>query len=82
MPSGRNVIRYILLIHSLARRPSGVVTHNSGLVVGVRSFPGNPDDEHMLAAQLEETHIQFEDVGKSHREVVGDLGCCGMRRRS
>ena len=31
------------------------VTHKQGLMVGARSFPGNPYDGHVLAAQLEQT---------------------------
>ena len=45
-----------------ARRPyefgvkvSLAVTHKQGLMVGARSFPGNPYDGHTLAAQLEQT---------------------------
>ena len=32
-----------------------VVTHKQGLMVGARSFPGNPYDGHVLSAQLEQT---------------------------
>ena len=31
------------------------VTHKFGLMVGARSFPSNPYDGHILAAQLEQT---------------------------
>ena len=31
------------------------VTHKQGLMVGARSFPGNPYDGHVLSAQLEQT---------------------------
>ena len=61
-------------------KASIVVTHQSGLVVGARSFPGNPYDGHILAAQLEQTHILLEDTGKSPRQVFVDLGYRGVDR--
>ena len=45
-------------------KASIAVTHQSGLMVGARSFPGNPYDGHILSAQLEQTRILPEDVGK------------------
>ncbi len=38
-------------------KASLAVTHWRGLVVGARTFPGNPYDGHILAAQLEQTSI-------------------------
>lgn len=61
-------------------KASIVVTHKSGLVVGARSFPGNPYDGHILSAQLEQTHILLEDTGKSPRQVFVDLGYRGVDR--
>jgi IS5 family transposase len=61
-------------------KASIVVTHKSGLVVGARSFPGNPYDGHILSAQLEQTHILLEDTGKSPRQVFVDLGYRGGDR--
>jgi IS5 family transposase len=55
-------------------KTSIAVTHKSGLVVGARTFPGNPYDGHILAAQLEQTGILLEDVGRAPKEVVVDLG--------
>jgi IS5 family transposase len=43
-------------------------------VVGARTFPRNPDDGHILAAQLAQTGILLEDVGRTPKEVVVDLG--------
>jgi IS5 family transposase len=40
------------------------VTHRSGLMVGARTFPGNPYDGHILSAQLEQTNILLEGVGR------------------
>jgi hypothetical protein len=39
------------------------VTHRQGLMVGARSFPGNPYDGHTLAAQLEQTTTLLQDIG-------------------
>jgi transposase, IS5 family len=68
-----------------ARRPyefgvkaAMVVTHRHGLVVGARTFPGNPYDGHLLADQLEQTSILLEDVGVKPREVYVDLGFRGV----
>ena len=61
-------------------KASIVVTHKSGLVVGARSFPGNPYDGHILAAQMEQTHLLLEDTGKSPRQVFVDLGYRGVDR--
>lgn len=36
---------------------SVAISHGSGLVVGARSFPGNPYDGHTLAEQLEQSRI-------------------------
>ncbi len=32
-----------------------VITHKQGLMIGARSFPGDPYDGHVLSAQLEQT---------------------------
>ncbi|PND65937.1 transposase, partial [Escherichia coli] len=53
-------------------KTSIAVTHKSGLVVGAHTFPGNPYDGHILAAQLEQTGILLEDVGRAPKEVVVD----------
>lgn len=49
-------------------------------MVGARTFPGNPYDGHILSAQLEQTNILLEDVGRSPKEVVVDLGFRGVDR--
>ena len=49
-------------------------------MVGARTFPGNPYDGHTLSAQLEQTCILLEDVGRSPKEVVVDLGFRGVDR--
>jgi len=68
-----------------ARRPyefgvkaSIAVTHRQGLMVGARTFPGNPYDGHTLAEQLEQTNILLEGVGQTPKQVVVDLGYRGV----
>ncbi len=59
-------------------KASIAITHRSGLVVGARTFPGNPYDGHILAAQLEQTAILLEDAGARPRQVYVDLGYRGV----
>jgi IS5 family transposase len=59
-------------------KTSLAVTHKSGLMVGARTFPGNPYDGHILSAQLEQTTILLEDVGTKPRQVIADLGYRGV----
>ena len=54
------------------------VTHKQGLMVGARSFPGNPYDGHVLSAQLEQTNNLLQDLGRSPKQVVVDLGYRGV----
>ena len=68
-----------------ARRPyefgvkaSIAVTHKSGLIIGARTFPGNPYDGHVLSAQLEQTGILLEDIGRKPKQVFVDLGYRGV----
>ena len=56
------------------------VTHKRGLMVGARSFAGNPYDGHILSAQLEQTNILLEDTGKQVKQVFADLGFRGVDR--
>jgi len=57
---------------------SVAVTHKQGLMVGARSFPGNPYDGHTLAEQLEQVTILTEDTGARPRQVTVDLGFRGV----
>ena len=59
-------------------KASLAVTHRSGLMVGARTFPGNPYDGHILAAQIEQTAILLEDVGTRPRQAIVDLGYRGV----
>ena len=61
-------------------KASIAVTHKQGLIVGARSFPGNPYDGHRLHEQLEQTGILLEDVGVVPRHVMVDLGFRGVDR--
>ncbi len=54
------------------------VTHKGGLMVGARSFPGNPFDGHTLAAQLEQTGTLLQDIGVTPKIAVVDLGYRGV----
>jgi transposase, IS5 family len=54
------------------------VTHANGLMVGARSFPGNPYDGHTLAQQLEQTNTLLEDVGVKPKFAIVDLGYRGL----
>lgn len=54
------------------------ITHKQGLMVGARSFTGNPYDGHTLAEQLEQVTILTEDTGRSPKQVVVDLGLRGV----
>ena len=55
-----------------------VVTHKQGLMVGARSFPGNPYDGHVLSAQLEQTANLLQDQAHKPKQVIADLGYRGM----
>ncbi len=53
------------------------VTHKQGLLVGARSFTGNPYDGHILSAQMEQSTILLQDLDVSPKQVVVDLGFRG-----
>lgn len=57
---------------------SVAVTHKQGLMVGARSFTGNPYDGHTLAEQLEQVTILTEDTGAKPKQVTVDLGFRGV----
>ena len=56
---------------------SVVVTHKQGLLVGARSFTGNPYDGHILSAQMEQSAILLQDLNVSPKQAVVDLGFRG-----
>ena len=59
-------------------KASLAVTHGKGLVVGARTFPGNPYDGHTLASQLEQTATLLQDIGVRPTTAVVDLGYRGV----
>lgn len=59
-------------------KASIAVTHENGLMIGARTFPGNPFDGHILSTQLEQTNILLEDVGIKPKHVIVDLGFRGV----
>jgi IS5 family transposase len=60
------------------RASSIAVTHKNGLMVGARTFPGNPYDGHTLNSQLEQIQILLEGVGVKPKQAVVDLGFRGV----
>ena len=56
---------------------SVAVTHKQGLLVGARSFTGNPYDGHILAAQMEQSTILMQNLKVAPKQVVVDLGFRG-----
>ena len=56
---------------------SVAVTHKQGLLVGARSFIGNPYDGHILSAQMKQSTILLQDLKVSPKQVVVDLGFRG-----
>ena len=54
------------------------ITHQHGLMVGARSFAGNPYDGHTLAEQLEQTSTLLQDIGVAPSVAVVDLGFRGV----
>lgn len=54
------------------------VTHKQGLMIGARSFPGNPYDGHTLAQQLEQTAVLLQDLDVKPQIAVVDLGYRGV----
>ncbi len=59
-------------------KTSLAVTHKQGLIVGARSFPGNPYDGHTLAEQLEQTRTLLQDLDVEPKTAVVDLGFRGV----
>jgi IS5 family transposase len=59
-------------------KASIAVTHKSGLIVGARTFPGNPNYGHVLYQQRKQTTILLEDTGREPKQVVVDFGYRGV----
>jgi IS5 family transposase len=54
-----------------------LVSHRQGLMLGARTFPGNPYDGHILSAVLEQATNLMQELRIVIREVVADLGFRG-----
>ena len=55
---------------SLGVKTAIVVTHTHGLMVGARTFAGNPYDGHILAAQLEQTNILRRRQAVTSKQIM------------
>ena len=55
-----------------------VVSHRHGLMLGARTFPGNPYDGHILNAALEQATNLLQDHSVRLKQVVVDLGFRGV----
>jgi len=55
-----------------------VVSHRHGLMLGARTFPGNPYDGHILNAALEQTTNLLQDHSVKLKQIVVDLGFRGV----
>ena len=55
-----------------------VVSHQHGLMLGARTFPGNPYDGHILSAVLEQTANLTQDLAVKLKHIVVDLGFRGV----
>jgi IS5 family transposase len=55
-----------------------VILHRIGLMVGARTFTGNPFDGHILNPALEQATNLMQDVGGKISQVVADLGFRGV----
>jgi len=55
-----------------------VVSHKHGLMLGARTFPGNPYDGHILSAALEQATNLTQDLPIKLKHIVVDLGFRGV----
>jgi IS5 family transposase len=55
-----------------------VVSHQHGLMLGARTFPGNPYDGHILNAVLEQATNLTQDLQLNIKQAVVDLGFRGV----
>jgi IS5 family transposase len=59
-------------------KASIAVTHKQGLIVGARTFPGNPYDGHTLAEQIEQATNLLQDIKVKPTTAIVDLGYRGV----
>lgn len=55
-----------------------VISHRAGLMMGARTFPGNPYDGHILSAVIEQATNVMQDLPVKIKEIVVDLGFRGV----
>ena len=55
-----------------------IVSHRHGLMLGARTFPGNPYDGHILNAALEQASNLMQDHAVMFKQIVVDLGFRGV----
>jgi IS5 family transposase len=55
-----------------------VVSHQHGLMLGARTFHGNPYDGHILSAVLEQSTNLMQDIAVKLNHLVVDLGFRGV----
>ena len=55
-----------------------VVSHEHGLMLGARTFAGNPYDGHILSAVLEQASNLTQDIAVTLKHIVVDLGFRGV----
>ena len=55
-----------------------MVSHKHGLMLGARTFPGNPYDGHILSAVLEQATNLMQDLSVTIRQVIANLGLRGV----
>jgi IS5 family transposase len=54
------------------------ISHAAGLMMGARTFPGNPYDGHILSATLEQATNLIQDHSVQIKQVLVDLGFRGV----
>jgi IS5 family transposase len=64
--------------YEFGTKVSIAVAHKPGLVLGARSYPGNPFDGHTLSDQLEQVTNLLQDIGVKPHTAVVDLGFTGV----
>jgi IS5 family transposase len=64
--------------YEFGTKVSIAVAHKPGLVLGARSYPGNPFDGHTLCDQLEQVTNLLQDIGVKPHTAVVDLGFTGV----
>ena len=55
-----------------------VVSHKTGLMMGARTFTGNPFDGHILSAVIEQATNLVQDLPVKIKQIVVDLGFRGV----